>query len=231
MAETVGIPLDRRTLVMQLADALRDAILQGKFELGAELQEARLSDEFRVGRGTLREALQLLYAEGLIEKEPRKAWRVRKSSDKAAWEVVTLRATLEGLAAHLAAQQMTAASTQQLQSIIADMESAAASGDTEGVNAADFRFHRTVVELSDNEVLLRMWLTIRGYSWLLLANSPRKDLYPPSERVRLHRQLLDALCSGSPDRAEQAFKQQIYETAAVPGFASLPKPWSAAAPA
>jgi DNA-binding GntR family transcriptional regulator len=224
--DSLGISLDKRTLVMQLADALREAILQGKFDLGAELQEARLSQEFSVGRGTLREALQLLYAEGLIEKEPRKAWRVRKSSEKTIWEVVTVRATLEGLAAHLAAQQITGEGKQQLLDLIEEMDAAVQAGNSEHLNAVDFRFHRTVMEMAGNEALMRAWLTIGGYSWLLLVNSPHKDLYTPPERVRLHRALVEVLCAGAPAAAEAAFKKQIYDTAAVPSFSSFPKPWS-----
>jgi DNA-binding GntR family transcriptional regulator len=222
----LGVSLDKRTLVMQIADALRAAIVQGKFDLGAELLEARLSQDFNVGRGTLREALQLLYAEGLIEKEPRKAWRVRKSSDKTIWEVVTVRATLEGLAAHLAAQQISAEGKQRLTALMADMETAAQAGDSERFNAADFLFHRTIVEMSGNEALLRAWLTIGAYSWLLLINSPHKDLYTLPERVRLHQALVDVLLAGTPAAAEAAFRKQIYDTAAIPSFSDFPRPWS-----
>ena len=224
--EGLGVALDKRTLVMQIADALREAILQGKFDLGSELLEARLAQDFDVGRGTLREALQLLSAEGLIEKEPRKAWRVRKSSDKTIWEVVTVRATLEGLAAHIAAQQISIEGKQRLMALMDEMESAAQAGDSERLNAVDFLFHRAVIEMSGNEALLRAWLTIGGYSWLLLINSPNKDLYTLSERVRLHHALVEVLLVGPPAAAEAAFRKQIYDTASMPSFGAFPKPWS-----
>ena len=165
-------------------------------------------------------------AKGLIEKEPRKAWRVRKSSDKTIWEVVTVRATLEGLAAHIAAQQVSIEGKQRLMALMDEMEAAAQAGDSERLNAVDFLFHRAVIEMSGNEALLRAWLTIGGYSWLLLINSPNKDLYALPERVRLHHALVEVLLVGPPAAAEAAFRKQIYDTASMPSFGAFPKPWS-----
>ena len=60
---------ERRTTPDQIADILREAILTGKLEDGAELNQVALAEHFRVSRVPIREALRQLHAEGLILQE------------------------------------------------------------------------------------------------------------------------------------------------------------------
>jgi GntR family transcriptional regulator len=63
-------PTSDRPVFKQIADGLRTAILRGEIEPGARLpSEQQLIDSYRVARGTIRDAVNLLRSEGLVRTE------------------------------------------------------------------------------------------------------------------------------------------------------------------
>ncbi|MGZ4484755.1 MAG: GntR family transcriptional regulator [Nocardioidaceae bacterium] len=78
MSTTVDLPPDaagdlrrrRADRALQVADVLRRQVLYGLFPTGVLPSEPSLVDEFGVSRNTVREALGLLRAEGLVERCP-----------------------------------------------------------------------------------------------------------------------------------------------------------------
>lgn len=69
------IPLESsRTLAEAAANWLREAILLGRLKPGTKLSQDQLAKQLQVSRVPLREALQLLTAEGLVE------WRAHRTA-------------------------------------------------------------------------------------------------------------------------------------------------------
>lgn len=63
-------PTSDRPVFKQIADGLRSAILSGELEAGARMpSEQELINRHRVARGTVRDAMDLLRAEGLVRTE------------------------------------------------------------------------------------------------------------------------------------------------------------------
>lgn len=72
-----GLPLHR-----QVADDLRRRILSGEFPAGSKLRShEHLRQEYDVGRGTMRQAIATLRAEGLLEVEQGYGTRVRRPAE------------------------------------------------------------------------------------------------------------------------------------------------------
>jgi DNA-binding GntR family transcriptional regulator len=69
-------PLRRQTVVDELADVLRAAILNGAPAAGTPLREVELADAYGVSRHTLRAALRVLAGEGVVVIEPHRGARV-----------------------------------------------------------------------------------------------------------------------------------------------------------
>src|SRR6266545_3093125 len=90
-----------------LADAVSDylgrAIAEGRLRPGQRLIETQLCDELGVSRTPMREALRKLAAEGIVDISSRKGARVAELTRSSVTDVFTVRATLEALAAELAA--------------------------------------------------------------------------------------------------------------------------------
>ena len=60
-------PLDRQPLVIQVAESVRLAILEGRWSRGERLpNEADLADDLKVSRATLREAIGMLVFAGIV---------------------------------------------------------------------------------------------------------------------------------------------------------------------
>lgn len=75
-------PTSERAQFRQLADILRDLITSGEWEPGRSLPgEAYLGGEHGVSQGTVRRALAVLAAEGLVERRPGLPWRVREREE------------------------------------------------------------------------------------------------------------------------------------------------------
>lgn len=83
---------------------LREAVLGGNYAPGGRLNEMALAEVMQVSRTPVRAALGALFAEGLLDYEPNCGYVVRRLSLDEAVHIYTVRATLEGLAARLAAE-------------------------------------------------------------------------------------------------------------------------------
>ena len=63
-------PISRPTLHEQVAQQLREMLVEGRIAPGAKLNERELSEVLKVSRTPLREAIKMLAAEGLVELLP-----------------------------------------------------------------------------------------------------------------------------------------------------------------
>ena len=99
------VPLERRTTVDVLVDALRTRILDGDLAGGERLVEQDLSRTYEVARHTVRAALRALHAEGLVVVEAHRGARVASLDAPAVRGLYELRAALEIEAARLALER------------------------------------------------------------------------------------------------------------------------------
>jgi GntR family transcriptional repressor for pyruvate dehydrogenase complex len=170
--------VDRRTVVQQVAEQLRDAVVDAVNRSIQLPAEASLSRAMTVSRPTLREALRILEAEGLVSRDSRtsalrpdarapamsrplrSALTVLTRTERITLaEVVDLRATIEERAAYRAAEVATPADLQRLEAALAEVrEAAAAGGDVDG---ASFLFHVELMRASHNEAFHLVMLAAR----------------------------------------------------------------------
>jgi GntR family transcriptional regulator, galactonate operon transcriptional repressor len=161
--------------------ALAGAVLGGRHRPGDILpREADLAVELGVSRTSLREAVKVLAAKGLLESRPRVGVRVRRRED---WQMldpavlswhpdfrldrdlveglVEARRIIEPSAAELAARRGTAADLAAIEAAYLSMR-AAIPGDLAACCEADLAFHRSVIAASGNVVLRGLSGTIEA---------------------------------------------------------------------
>ena len=97
---------DHGTKADDLALALEEAIVSGEIPPGSVLRQEHLSEQFRVSRTPVREALRRLAALGLVTFEPNRGVRVRTLSRNELREAFLVRAELESLATEIATPKM-----------------------------------------------------------------------------------------------------------------------------
>lgn len=141
-------------LGVQIAEMLKTAILEGEFKGGEQLAEQTLQIRFGVSRSPLREAFRELEKVGLVDIIPRKGSFVRRISRKDIEENFPVRAALEGLAAKLAARNMSDEVLIQLAEVLEKMKTAARNKDTKKYYIHHLHFHEIFIERAENELLI-----------------------------------------------------------------------------
>ncbi|RJE81441.1 GntR family transcriptional regulator [Paracoccus sp. JM45] len=103
----------------QIHASLSAQIVAGQLRPGDPLAEAALADRFNMSRTPVREALQRMAAEGLVERGPRRAFIVRRMTPTDLGHMFEALGEIEALCARLAAQRMTPIARAQLTEILA----------------------------------------------------------------------------------------------------------------
>ncbi|MPS27311.1 GntR family transcriptional regulator [Pigmentiphaga sp.] len=191
-------------------DRLRDRILSGEFKPGDRLVEGRLSEEMGVSRIPVREALRALAAEGLVTVEPRRGASVAVLSEKMAYDMVAVRAALEGLNAKLAAQQRDEKTLAQLREFLREGELASREERIEAFQERNSQFHQLLATATGNEVLRDMLSVLRARTALLFAPS---NIRRARQNWDEHAQILSAVLSGNGELASLLASQHVYNAA------------------
>lgn len=193
--------INKRSLESQAADLIRDDIVNGQLPPGTRLVETTLAKEYGLSRGTIRIALHQLGTEGLVTQVPYAGWSVKVMTDQDIWELYTLRATLEGLAARLAAQRITAEGAEQLRSSYQILLELCQSDNLMAITRADLRLHKTIIELSGHQRLAMQYQLIENQFLSYIAVANRE--FEPDQVGECHQALVDAVCRGDGEVAEQ----------------------------
>jgi DNA-binding GntR family transcriptional regulator len=202
MPKLTSLRSEKRLLDRQAADRIRAHILEGILSAGARLLETQLAEELEVSRGTVRAALALLASEGLVTQVAFTRWQVSETTPRDAWEIYTLRAALEGLAARLAAANASPEDAEALRRSMAEMAAAVDEGRLEDVTDIDFRLHREIVALARHRRLAEqhghVMQQVRFH--MVQAGFLPKDYHALVEE---HGALIDAVAGGDAARAER----------------------------
>jgi DNA-binding GntR family transcriptional regulator len=192
----------------QVIEAVRTAIISGRFEPGDRLIESALSAEFGTSRGPVREALRQLENEGLVMSFPYRGAVVLGVSDEEVQEVlIPIRLTLERYSFVLAIATMTDDDFAELGKQIWRMEQAGKANDLIKLVEADLGFHEIVISASGQLHTMQIWRTIwpriRAYFY-------RYERYRSfEETVEEHRMLLDALQTRDPEIVLEQLERHI----------------------
>jgi DNA-binding GntR family transcriptional regulator len=184
-----------------VAKTIREWILSGRFKPGERLVEEKLAVELGISRNPVREAIRSLASEGLLVVTPRRGASVAAPSRIDAWEMVEVRAVLEGMNARLAARHRPPEFIQQLKAVLAEGRAKAAdgSGTIAEFVALNARYHDLLAASGANRILgdiIRMLRdrTSQAFDPLSIAHA--------AESWEEHAAILQAVITGDEDMAE-----------------------------
>lgn len=192
--ESVALPeLGHASLRQRITNVLRTAIVNGQLKPGDRIVEEEVSEQLKVSRGPVREALRQLEQEGLVISYPYRGTEVLGVSQEEVDEIlVPIRLTLERFAFRQALPRLTAADLDELANLVRAMQRAAAEGNLDQLAEDDVRFHELVITRSGHPHCLQIWKTIEPR----VRAHFRRDapVHPsPFELPDEHQELLDAL--------------------------------------
>ena len=197
-----------RTAAAAAAEAIRTAILEGEVAPGERLKEKEIAQQLGISSTPVREALQSLDAEGLIEIIPNRGAVVRSYDEETLEELYRLRALLEGHAARQAAARITEPQLRGLEESCERFGRLRASDDVRSLVRENLVFHSAVLEAAGGATLtelvhkvMRIPIIYRVYIWY----SPEQKLV--SEHY--HRQLVHVLRERDAPRAEAVMREHV----------------------
>jgi len=206
------VSVARTVLREQIKDILLERILRGELEPGERLVETRLARELGTSQAPVREALRDLQLLRLVESEPFRGARVRAVDDEQLLPVFPVRMALEELGAREAARRANG-DVRRLEREVSAMRDAAARADWRTQISHDLAFHRTVIEMADNEPLLQSWLTL-GIE-VSTAFATYWTYWDQTDLAEFHVPIVDAIRAGDATRAAAEARKHVRRTERV----------------
>ena len=142
-----------KSLRGQVFDKIRSDILNGKYNRGEELVESSIGKELGISRTPVREAIRQLELEGLVQLVPNKGAFVTGISEKDVRDIYLIRARLEGLAARMAAKNITPELLDAMEETVVLSEYHAKKEHYEQVCEMDSKFHKLLYKASGSRIL------------------------------------------------------------------------------
>ena len=157
-----GIRRSRRlgSLADQIYQKLRTAIVRGDLPPDHKLVELEIAANMGTSQGPVREALQLLERDGLVERRARRATYVTRTSLDEIYEFFVIRSTIEAFAIRRALNRMTPEHDRIMLALIDDMRRDGKVGDMDALVEHDMEFHRLICEWSGSPVLVNAWMPL-----------------------------------------------------------------------
>ena len=160
MAEIIEI--SRVALHDQVVARLRTMLVEGRIAPGAKLNERTLSEQLRVSRTPLREAIKLLAAEGLVDLLPNRGAIAVKLTATDVLNTFEVLAELEGMSGELAAKRISDEKLSELRALHYEMLACFERQELSGYYRLNAQIHTLINEAADNPVLTSTYKSINA---------------------------------------------------------------------
>ena len=196
------------SLARRAYEALKQDILTCALEPGAQIFEGELATRYGMSKTPVREALNLLGQEGLVQVLPRRGYLVAPVTLRDVQEVFQLRLLLETAAAELAAEHITEEGLRQLKALVAVRYTYRDRASYGRFLRANRAFHIAVAEASGNGRLAQfVGKLLEDMERILHLGLDLRD--SADEMATEHGELVDALLRGDGALARRVVTEQL----------------------
>ncbi len=212
----------KNSLKEQVINAIRDAIIEGKFKSGEKIPEQELAEQLGVSRTPIREAIHVLEQQGLVVIVPKSGTFVAEVDAEDVRDSLDTRIALEELGLRQAIERSSdaewASLCKKLNRILKGMQEAVEKNHTILATELDIEWHTTLIDAAKNKYLSRVW---RATGLQFLIWSPERNLYP-LEQERLsditythHKDLFEIIRRKDPEECSRAIRAHILQRAST----------------
>jgi DNA-binding GntR family transcriptional regulator len=187
---------------------IRNGILTGVWKPGERLREDLISHELGMSRTPVREACNLLVAQGMIKNERRLGLFVAQWNSDDLTDLIDVRESLELLAITKAVERMTADMAKELRKRADAYEQAVRLGKHAQALARDKDFHAYIIEMSQNRHLKRILTDISSQMELARVLHCNDEAGFTASCLD-HRQIAELLASGDANGAKEAMHRHL----------------------
>ena len=186
--------IEYKTLNDRAYDEIKKGLIMGRFAPLQPLVIRALADAYGISATPIREALQRLVAERLLEVMPNRSIIVPAMTQAKFRELLRIRLALECMAAELAVAHFRPAHLRKLRSILDSIIVTAADGDARGYVVLNQKFHFEIYDRAGSPLLLQMiqdlWIQVgpvfnelfRDENFRAHANDAHEIIYAALER-------------------------------------------------
>jgi DNA-binding GntR family transcriptional regulator len=160
VADVITIP--RQVLHQEVAVRLRQLIVEGAIAPGSKLNERALTEQLRVSRTPLREAIKMLAAEGLVALLPNRGAVAAQLGVDDVRHTFELIAGLEGLSGELAAQRISDAELDEIRALHYEMLAAHTRRDLSTYYRLNAQIHAQINAAARNPVLTQTYRNVNA---------------------------------------------------------------------
>ena len=211
------------TLAQQAYDHIREAVIAGRITPGMRLSDFRISKELGVSRTPVRQAIDRLRDEGVVDDHPSGGVVLRQPTVDELIELFDMREMVECHAIARAAEQVDDAALSELRESIHRIAEAARLVEVLGlkrmsgeiaacVDVADAKFHLRILELSDSPMLMGMVREQHVFSRVFGYRHYTSDvplLKTLQDICTHHTGIVDALATRDPQQAQDAMRAHL----------------------
>lgn len=222
-------PLNTTSTPMQIANAIKLAIHSGQLKVGDKLpSEKELADTFGVGRSTLREGIRILSAYGVLD--------VRQGDGTFIKDILTsgnpfgileyiplsenmrhlqqFRYILETGVVGQVCGKVTPAFCQELSELTEQLLRHEEQGDYSQVIEADMCFHRKIIELTENPIIIRVYEMNSSMLSSLMTNLMTEHDNVIQDAYDAHHEIIQALRMGDAAASVEKMGKHMLEVEA-----------------
>lgn len=194
------------------ANAIRDMLYHGGVRPGDRLNADELAAQLQMSKTPVRDALQVLKVEGLVEVVPRVGVFVKKMTAQESADVYRVKQAVEPLAASLAAERGSERARSDLRRMLRRLASATSRGNVAKAEEAVNAIHQQLFDMSGSEVLCETFRVINGRVRLLrFQNMAQKGRL--ASTLRQHEAVIKAVTSGDAAAAERLMREHLGDAA------------------
>lgn len=195
-----------------VVNAIRRAVIGGTLRPGDKLTEVSLASMLGVSRHTVREAINLLVLDGMLEQEPYKGLRVTELGPEDIRGLARTRQSLDLLAVTSILEDTTGRRMEMFVQGWDAFAKVAFDPDPLVGHEGHTAFHRQMWVAAENSVLLRMWPVVQAQATIALAQDQAIHADPQRD-FDLHQRLVDVIRGGDLTAIEAELNRHTIESA------------------
>jgi DNA-binding GntR family transcriptional regulator len=219
LSANAGAPssLELRPLQQQIHDNLLGKILRGELGPGEKISPLDIAASLGVSVTPVRDAVNLLAAEGLVHVRPRRGTIVAPMSGDDVAELYEIRLMIEPAAAELVAERATDPEIARIRWLAEQLESSPATGRDTVTDldlylaelSVDADFHAELVHAAGNRRLTTLYAGLRPHVLVARINFPTLHRSRPDRRGE-HLRVVEAIEARDGARARVAMTEHLH---------------------
>ncbi|MFH1153209.1 MAG: GntR family transcriptional regulator [Pseudomonadota bacterium] len=198
----------KRNLSLKVSDIIREKILNFSLPPGFRISDVQLAQEMKISRTPVREALNRLTAEGIVEALPNRGFVVKVFGLKEIEDTYILRERLETFAVELTTKKFNRTKQKEFETLLDKSDRFIKKNDIAGFNTSDEDFHQLIALSSENQPLGEVLKNLMGRIRVVrrydhLRPGSIKDAY------KSHREILDLMIKKDVERAVKKMSDHV----------------------